>query len=140
MSWDALLYVVCLLIVGGLYIAVIGKVWRGTSGLAPGSVPMWWPFGPASWRGLARAYPALGAALILMFASGVAAELATPESAAFDAAMGVGLVALLGATLLYGLITLLNRPRFLVPPPLRSEPGWLAERKGSRPPRRPRRR
>ena len=115
-----------LLFLGGIYLAVAARVWRGESGLDGGRPPEWWFLGAATWRGVARAYVATVPFLLVMLAGAGIAEWGGDEgvgmavsAAAFAAGIGVHLA-----------IVLFNRPRALVPPHLRDEPGALAERRG----------
>lgn len=82
--------------------------------------PEFWPWGSALWRASYRAmlpYVGLTAAMAVF--------LALPESGAFERVrtavvwIAVGMIALMLS------IALFNRPRFLVPPRLRSKPGEL---------------
>lgn len=117
-----------LLFLGVIYVLVAPKVWRGESGLDGDVPPAWWFLGDAVWRGVARAYLATAPFVLLMFAGGAVAE--------FTDAEDVGMAIAAGALLLGGIahfsIVLFNRPRALVPPHLRGEPGALEERRRRR--------
>lgn len=110
-----------------LYLLAIRRVWQGTSELDDSNPAPWWPFSDALWRGTARAFPALGACVIVLIGAGIAGDLAEKDSTGYNVAMSVGLVGLLGIFLLGLPITFYNRPRFLVPPHQRDDPGTLAE-------------
>jgi len=65
--------------------------------------------------------------VLLLIGGGIAADLAGKESSGYDVGMTIGLAGLLGIVLLALPITFFNRPRFLVPPHQRDEPGAVAE-------------
>ena len=109
------------------YVFVIGRVWQGRSEHDPSAPPAWWPFSLPLWRGVARAFPVQGACVLLLIGGGIGADLAGKESSGYDVGMTIGLAGLLGLVLLALPITFFNRPRFLVPPHQRNEPGALAE-------------
>jgi hypothetical protein len=111
----------------GLFALAITRIWQGRSELDAGSPPGWWPFSDALWRGVARAFPVQAACVILLIGGGIGADLAGKDSAGYAIGMTVGLAGLLGIFLLALPITFFNRPRFLVPPHQRDEPGALAE-------------
>jgi hypothetical protein len=111
----------------GLYAVAIKRIWQGTSEYDPSDPPAWWPFSLPLWRGVARAFPVQGACAILVIGGGIAADLAGKGSPGYDFGMSVGLAGLLGLFLLALPITFFNRPRFLVPPHQRQDPGALAE-------------
>ena len=104
------------------------KVWHGESGLDGDIPPAWWFLGDATWRGVARAYIATAPFVLLFFAGALVAELTD----AYDLGMAVSAGALLLGVLVHASIVLYNRPRALVPPHLRAEPGALAERRARR--------
>jgi hypothetical protein len=111
----------------GLYALAIKRIWQGTSELDDSDPAPWWPFSDALWRGTARASPVLGACAILVIGGGIAGDLAGKDTPGYDVAMSVGLVGLLGLFLFALPITFFNRPRFLVPPHQRDDPGAVAE-------------
>ena len=114
-----------LLFLGGVYTAVARKVWRGESGLSGDRPPEWWFLGPATWRGVARAYIATVPFGLVIVAGAMIAELGGNE----DLGMTIAALALLAGAVVHVGIVLFNRPRALVPPHLRDEPGALAERR-----------
>jgi hypothetical protein len=65
--------------------------------------------------------------VILLIGGGVAGDVVEEDSAGYNWVMGVGLLGLLGLFLLAFPITFFSRPKFLVPPHQREEPGALAE-------------
>jgi hypothetical protein len=113
------------LVVG--YFFVIARVWQGRSEIDPTRPPPWWPFGEPLWRGAARAFPVQGACVLVLIGAGITADLIGKDGSGYDLAMAVGVIGLLGIFLLALPITFFNRPRFLVPPHQRDEPGALAE-------------
>jgi hypothetical protein len=111
----------------GLFAVAITRVWQGRSELDGTRPAAWWPFSDALWRGAARAMPVSGAGALLLIGGGIAGDLIGKGSSGYDIAMSVGLVGLLAIVLLAFPITFFNRPRFLVPPHQRDEPGAVAE-------------
>ena len=70
------------------------------------------------WRGVARSYVATGPFILVLFGGAAVAELSSAE----DLGMGISALGLLGVPLIF-----FNRPRTLVPPHQRGEPGALEE-------------
>jgi hypothetical protein len=116
----------------GLFGLAITRIWQGRSQLDESSPPSWWPFSEALWRGVARALPVQIACVILLIGGGIGADLAGKDSSGYDIGMSIGLAGLLGIFLLALPITFFNRPRFLVPPHQRDEPGAVAEWRAAR--------
>lgn len=114
------------------YFFVIGRIWQGRSEHDPSQPPAFWPFSLPLWRGVARAFPVQGGCVLLLIGGGIAADLIGEDAKGYDIAMGVGLAGLLGLFLLAFPITFFNRPRFLVPPHQRDEPGALEEWRSAR--------
>ena len=75
----------------------------------------------------ARAFPVQGAAVLVLIGGGIAGDLIGEGEPGYDIAMSIGVVGLLGLFLLAFPITFFNRPRFLVPPHQRDEPGAIEE-------------
>jgi hypothetical protein len=123
MVFDVAIFAV--LVVG--YLFVIARIWQGRSEYDPTRPPAFWPFSDALWRGVARAFPVQGGCVLLLIGGGITADLIGKDGSGYDIAMAVGLAGLLGIFLLALPITFFNRPRFLVPPHQRDEPGALAE-------------
>jgi len=115
-----------------LYVLAVKRVWQGTSEIDPERAPAWWPFSVPLWRGVGRAFPVQGACFLLLVGGGVSAELAGKGTSGYDLGMSIGLVGLLGIFLLALPITFYNRPRFLVPPHQRDDPGAVAEWRAAR--------
>src|ERR1700709_1527121 len=107
----------------GLYLVAIKRVWQGRSEIDSSNPPAWWPFSLPVWRGVARAFPIQGACVILLIGGGIGADLAGKDSSGSPIGRTIALAALLGILLLALPITFFNRPRFLVPPHQRDEPG-----------------
>ena len=110
-----------------IYVLAIGKVWRGTSHIDTERPPSWWPFSVALWRGISRAFPVQGACVLVLIAGGGVADAIGKDGAGYDIAMSAGLVGLLGIFVFALPIMFYNRPRFLVPPHQRDDPGAIAE-------------
>ena len=120
-----------LLLVLGYFYAV-GKVWRGESefdGEAPAS---FWPFSEALWRGAGRALPVLGASVLVLIGAGITSDLVGTDSKYYDTVMAIGLLGLLVMCLVAFPIMYFNRPRWLVPPIWRDDPGAVAEWRSAR--------
>jgi hypothetical protein len=117
-----------ILFLGAVYVLVARKVWHGESGLDGDVPPEWWFLGDETWRGVARAYIATAPFVLVFFAGALVAELGDAD----DAGMAVSAGALLLGVLVHASIVLWNRPKALVPPHLRDEPGALAARRARR--------
>jgi hypothetical protein len=111
----------------GLYAVAIKRVWQGASEYDPSDPPAWWPFSLPLWHGVSRAFPVQGACLILLIGGGIAGDIVGKDSSGYNVAMSIGLLGLLAGLLLGLPITFFNRPRFLVPPDQRDDPGAFAE-------------
>lgn len=106
----------------------VPRYWKGDTGyLRREHPPSIWPFGVAAWKGFVRASPAfltmmlVAAIAFLIPALFLGTRVSTPWRV-------YGLLVLAYLALVVAVtvsITLFNRPRFLVPPPWRDEPGAL---------------
>lgn len=94
------------------YIWRVGEVW-------PNGPTTWWPWRRRSWLAYSRAAPSL----IVWMAAAVASNIIS----------GSGTLLLLGGLLLVPVLStaFLNRPRFLVPPNRRADPGYFGWPSGS---------
>lgn len=119
-----------LLVFGYLY--AVGKVWRGESEFDGERPPAFWPFSLALWRGAGRALPVLGLSTLLVIGTGIAADLLGTGSRYYDAVMATGLGGLLLMVFVGFPIMYYNRPKLLVPPPWREDPGAVAEWRAAR--------
>jgi hypothetical protein len=117
-----------LLFLGVIYVVAARKVWRGESGLDGDVPPAWWFLGDEWWRGVARGYIASVPFLLVALVGGIVAEFTDD----FDLGMSIAVLGLLAGVALNLCIVAFNRPRSLVPPHLRSEPGALAARRAHR--------
>ena len=122
-----------------IYVRAVPRLWDGRAGASEDELPpSGWPLGAPSWRGGMRAVVAALPFSFLLILFGWAFNRTRPDSTAFDV---LGTLGAASVFLLIGLvasITLINRPRFLVPPHLRSQRGVLQERRERRRPDRPR--
>ncbi len=98
-------------------------VWRNEHGFDPDVPPPGWIFDPASWRALVRTYPAT----VGMMAFGVPFALLSVFPDAAPPAMYVTGAATLAFTVLAVSTAVANRPKWLVAPHLRHQPGLIAE-------------
>jgi hypothetical protein len=118
-----------LLVVGYFY--AVGKVWRGESQFDGEKPPAFWPFSLPLWRGAGRALPVQGAASLILIA-GIVSDLVGSDSKYYDLVMAIGTLGLLGTIGVSFPIMYYNRPKALVPPIWRDDPGaveeWRAER------------
>jgi len=104
-----------------MWIAGAPRLWRGESDVdepAPA-----WPFGAPAWRGVIRSFIVGPPCIALVFAGGAVAELTDAD----DLGMAIAAFGLLAVVALHVPILLFNRPKALVPPPLRDQPGALRE-------------
>jgi len=119
-----------LLVFGYLY--AVGKVWRGESEFDGDDPPAFWPFSKALWRGAGRALPVLGASVLVLIGAGITSDLVGTDSKYYDTVMAIGLLGLLVMCLVAFPIMYFNRPRWLVPPIWRDDPGAVAEWRAAR--------
>lgn len=85
--------------------------------------PSVWPWGAPAWRAYRRVTPLLSCVSVVVFAACLALVLSDGGGSASTIAIGVLLVAAAILLVLVPPIVLLNRPRVLVPPHLRTESG-----------------
>jgi len=114
------------------YFYVVGKVWRGESRFDRDNPAPWWPFSLPLWRGGGRALPVQGACSLLLIGAGITSDLIGTDSRYYDAVMALGLLGVLGTFLLAFPIMYYNRPKLLVPPAWRDEPGAVEEWRAAR--------
>jgi hypothetical protein len=111
-AWAALLVVLAIVIVQ------TPRVWRTGQMNATGRRPDWWPYGEVGWLAWARVYPTTGVVVSLGCLSFL-----------FGGTIGrVLLGGCVAAAFVCVSIVLFNRPRLLVPPPRRGDPGVIAFR------------
>lgn len=120
-----------LLLVFGYFYAV-GKVWRGESEFDRDTPPSFWPFSVALWRGAGRALPVLGASVLVLIGAGITSDLVGTDSKYYDTVMAIGVLGLLVMCLVAFPIMYFNRPKRLVPPIWRDDPGAVAEWRSAR--------
>lgn len=113
------------------------RVWRNEAGLTADVPIATWIWGTAAWRGFVRAstlvFPVCWALVAPAFVLG------TVTGAAWAEAVGLTLGGAGGLFLFVGgaAVGLFNRPRWLVAPHLRQQPGMLAELLGAPVPQTP---
>jgi hypothetical protein len=112
---------------------VLPSVWRNERGLHMDTPAPWWPWGGPSWRTFVRIWPTFAVTLFVWLATVVATGIAPDGSAADTVATAVGGTASILMIVFWFTVALLNRPRLLVVPHLRDQPGLLDERRGRQP-------
>ncbi len=126
-DWAALVVAVMIL-VGGAW--RIPQLWRDD---APGlrNRPTASPWGAAVWRAFIRAFPTWVPTLVpavVLYGILIVDPAADKGSLRDQSALMVVLLAVLGAGAATSTaVMLVNRPKFLVPPHLRDQPGMLAD-------------
>ena len=105
------------------YLVMAPRYWRGEEETLRPREPLWWFLSPEAWWAVTRSFPAGGPLVIGMLACG-----GVGMSLRQDSGLAVGLSLAAGALIALMLILAFtiaryNRPRMLVPPPRRSEPG-----------------
>ena len=114
------------------YFYAVGKVWRGESEFDRDNPAPFWPFSVALWRGGGRALPVQGACTLVLIGAGITSDLIGTDSRYYDAVMATGLLGVLGTFFLAFPIMYYNRPKRLVPPAWREDPGAVAEWRAAR--------
>jgi hypothetical protein len=124
---DDVLAVVLSVGLAGVAFATLRRVWNNELGHNPDVPPRWWGFGLALWRGFVRLNPVAGP----MFA-GAAVALAAAKWAPEWLAAPV--VLLLGVPFLVVpfSVVLLGRPKCVIAPHLRHQPGAIREWLGAK--------
>ena len=114
---------------------VIGpRIWRNEwrwQAFRPHEVPAWWMYGGALWRGWLRLTVVAWLEVSLL---GISLPLTRLESGPLRTAGLVAAFLAFAVLLLAVPIVLFNRPRFLVVPWLRHQPGAIAEWRGAQVP------
>jgi hypothetical protein len=117
----------------GFFVAglVVGRrVWHNEWGrwaFHPDHVPGWWPYGGALWRGWLRTIPLAWAMLGLV---GAALPLLSAGGILRAAGLAAGTL-VMGGILLAAPVILFSRPRFVVLPHFRHQPGAVGEWRGA---------
>jgi hypothetical protein len=110
--------------------------WRGEGRLRGDERPLWFPFSEPVWRGVVRSYVIWVPCTALFLGGSAVAALSPLDSAAYNAGMAAASLGLFGGAAIHLPILFFNRPKALVPPSLRDEPGaleaWRARRRGQR--------
>jgi len=97
------------------------RLWRGVSDVEEAPPP--WPLGDAMWHGVIRSFIVWPPFVALALAGGAVAELTDRD----DLGLMLGLLGILGGLVVHLPILLVNRPKAVVPPALRGQPGALRE-------------
>lgn len=109
-----------------VWVVTAPRHWRGESRLRGDDPPLWFPFGEPVWRGVVRSYVTWTPFVALFFGGGAVAALSREGADMYDVGMAICCLGLLLGAAVHFPIVFFNRPRFLVPPGLRNEPGALA--------------
>jgi hypothetical protein len=131
MDWRAWVGLLLLVPIAGFGLVRMRQIWSGEDlSMQELGTSQWWPLGAALRRGFIRGI-AVGvvtcAALVLCLVFvGIAEHTSGSVSSAANSAGIAALLVIVVLILVNASITLFNRPRFAVPPPLRDEPGALA--------------
>jgi hypothetical protein len=104
-----------------LWVVGAPRLWRGEADVDDPSPA--WPFGAATWRGVIRGFIVGPPCIAFALAGAAVAELTDAD----DLGMAIGVIGLVGFVVLHVPILLFNRPKALVPPPLRHQRGALRE-------------
>lgn len=131
-------YLVLAFFAGGIVFAAtrLPAIWRGRARF--GRVPTWWFWGEALWRGWQRAVPlavAFGIYFVPIFVGAQALHTREPNDLGLYVPLWFAALALGGLFLFLALfvsIVLVNKPKMIVPPYLRDEPGALGRLLGRR--------
>jgi hypothetical protein len=116
----------------GVWVWSAPRHWRGESRLKGDDPPLWFPFSEPVWRGVVRSYVVWVPAIALFVGGSVVAALSPEDSALYDVGMAAASLGLFGGSAIQFGILFFNRPKFLVPPGLRDEPGALAAWRSAR--------
>ncbi len=138
MSLAAMISLAILAVFLIIAVAQLPKYWRGELvDLHHEGTKRWWPFGEAVRRGFIRGLH-IGVAAIVALLAGIAGTVVS-QNAASSTLRDVGSEAADWCFLLFAAlivldvsVTLFNRPKFVVPPHARNEPGALRHLFGRR--------
>ncbi|MFB6720573.1 hypothetical protein ACFCV3_10450 [Kribbella sp. NPDC056345] len=127
-----------LLVLGSL--ALLPKLWRSQADIQRAEATRAWPFSEAFRAGFLRSIPAAVLALLMLelgLIAGFFAQYLTGDGSRLADRLTVYFGTAFVVMLLVDLsVTLFNRPKFIVPPDARSEPGavrlWWSSRKRRR--------
>ncbi|GAA1595377.1 hypothetical protein GCM10009789_56740 [Kribbella sancticallisti] len=117
-----------LLVLGALYL--MPKLWRSKADIQKDeATAKWWPFGEAFRAGFVRSIPAAVLACLMLelgLIAGFFEQYLTGDGSRFASRLTVYFGTAFVLMLLVDLsVTLFNRPKFIVPPDARDEPGAL---------------
>lgn len=115
------------LLIGWLFVRP--RYWRAEPSTLDSSPPLWWFLSEDAWRGFLRSSSATVPLIVLVLLFGSLVMVFGEKSTAAAIFGLAGAVLLIVIYLLAVSITLWNRPRFVVPPALRSHPGSRAQRR-----------
>jgi hypothetical protein len=109
----------------------VRAMWRGPVRLFAEPFP-WWVWGAPLWRAYVRGMVAVGTTFVVDLLAVMVLIWAPDADAVLVAAVSVLVLSLAVGFLLMLTVALFNRPRAVVPPYLRDQPGALAEWFGGR--------
>jgi hypothetical protein len=108
-------------VVLGLWLYGAPRLWRGEADVD--TEPLAWPLGRVWWRGVIRSFIVWPPFMALALAGGAVADLTSRD----DLGMILVLIGLFGGLTIHLTIVLVNRPKAVVPPALREQPGAIGE-------------
>lgn len=115
----------------GLGSVSLPRYWRGDP-RAVDAPETWGLMTPGMWRGTKRAAMVMLPAVTVMSGLGSVLFSVRPNSPASVLCAEIIAVVMAVGCLLWATIMLFNRPRFVVPPAMRADPGLLAERRAAK--------
>jgi hypothetical protein len=121
----ALLSLLVSLLLLAFYVVSAPKYWRDEAGAlsSPTEEPEWWSFSATKWHGVQRSFVAYTPFLTLAMLLFAALRYLGEQSPLYDTLGWLVTASMAMAIALNVSITLWNRPKSLVPPHLRAEPG-----------------
>ncbi len=119
-----------------VFMVVVGSVslpryWRGDP-RAIDAPETWGLMTPGMWRGTKRSMLVMAPTITVIFGLASVFFSLRTNSPTYTVLVEIGVIVMVVGFSLWATITLFNRPRFLVPPVMRADPGLLAERRAGK--------
>lgn len=105
------------------------RYWRADPSTLDSSPPLWWFLSTETWHGYLRGTAATVPLTVLVLLFGSLVSVFGKDSTAAVVFGLTGAAMLIVVVVLVASVTLWNRPRFVVPPALRSHPGTREQRR-----------